>query len=96
MRDLTPDARLLLAAFAEANGPVDWWDLIERLAPETEDFQAGWTRPYKAWLHRRNHLEAEVMLLLRDELLVELPNGPEDAAVITAAGREALAASVGN
>lgn len=86
-RDLSEDARRLLAAFAAATDPTDWYDVVLRLAPEPRSQVQG----YGAWLARRDRLVAEVMLLFRDGMLVEVEDAV-DMTVITQAGREALAA----
>lgn len=95
-RDLTPDGRLILAVFAESDGPVDWNDAVERLASQPETLFGGardQQQFYRTQLARRNYLTAEVMLLLRDGLLAEVEDGAVDVTVITEAGREALLAS---
>lgn len=96
MSNLSPDARRLLAVFAAATEPLDQVDVAWDMAgPEpTEGWAGDWNRSdtWKAWRDRRNHLMGECALLFRDGLLQELEDGPVDMAVITKAGREALAA----
>jgi hypothetical protein len=95
MRNLTPDARLILTTFAEADGPVDWNDVVEKAVgpePEFAFVNGGRQQGYRAWVTRRDHLIAEIMLLIRDELLAEVPDARLDTSIITTAGREALAA----
>jgi hypothetical protein len=95
MRDLTPDARLILVAFAEVDGSADWNDVVEKAAgpePEFAFVNGGRQQGYRAWVTRRDHLIAEIMLLIRDELLAEVPDARLDTSIITDAGREALAA----
>jgi hypothetical protein len=86
MMALSEDARRLLGAFTEADGPTDWNDVVSQLASKA----GPWTRDYNGWIRRRDHLIAETMLLFRDGLLEELPDGAVDMTVITEAGREAL------
>lgn len=93
MTDLTDDQREILAAFAAATEPVDWYDIVLQLAPEpgmTWGNPRGQRQDYRAWLRRRDHLTAEAMLLFRDGLLLEFPDGPVDMTVITDAGRSAF------
>lgn len=96
MTALSEDARFLLAAFAEADGPIDWGDVAWNLAgPEpTNGWVGNWNHgdSWKAWRDRRDHLLGVCALLFRDGLLEELPDGPVDMTVITAAGREVFAA----
>lgn len=93
MPDLNDDARRILAALAAADGSVNWWDLLLRLAPEPKR-RWGFVRKaeYNAWLDRRNALIMQEVRLFVDGLVDRLPDPKTDMAFITAAGQEALAA----
>lgn len=88
-RDLSEDARRLLAAFAAATGPLDWYDAVLQIAEESKTSVPN----YASWVARRDHLTAEVMLLMRDGLLAEVEDAAVDMCVITEAGREAMVAA---
>lgn len=94
MADLTADARRILTVFAKADGPVDWWDTLSALAPEPKR-RLGFARKadYRVWLDRHNTLIWAEIRLFADRLLDHLPAPESDMVFITAAGREALAAS---
>lgn len=94
MTALPEDGRLILAAFAEANGPLDWWDVLSRLAPEPKP-RLGFVRKaeYKAWLDRHNTLIWAEIRLFSDGMLSHLPAPESNMTAITDVGREALAAN---
>lgn len=92
MPDLSPDARRILAVFAAATEPIDWYDVVLSLAAEPPRLNLS----QHEWQRRKDHLTAELMLLFRDGLLLEPEDGPVDMTVITEAGREALAAGKEN
>lgn len=89
MRDLTPDARRILAVFAAATVPLDWYDAVLQIAEESKISVSN----YASWVVRRDHLTAEVMLLMRDGMLAEVEDAAVDMCVITEAGREAYLTS---
>jgi hypothetical protein len=91
---LSEDGRLILTTFAEVDGPVDWWDMLSRLAPEPKR-RLGFVRKaeYKAWLDRHNALIWAEIRLFGDGMLGHLPAPESNMTVITPAGREALAAN---
>lgn len=89
MTALTEDARRLLAAFAAATEPIDWYDAVLQIAEEPKNV----TLDYGSWVRRRDHLTAETMLLFRDGLLAEVEDAAVDMCVITQAGREAMVAA---
>lgn len=94
MTDLSADGRRILTVFAEADGPVDWWDTLSRLAPEPKR-RLGFVRKadYRTWLDRHNTLIWAEIRLFADRLVDHLPTPESNMAFITEAGREALAAS---
>lgn len=91
MSDLNDDARRILAVFAEADGPVDWGDVVESLLPpRPRGPRRGGKR---TWAARWEDLVRTAMELYKAGLLAELPTGPADMTVITEAGREVLLTS---
>lgn len=91
---LSADERAILAVFADAAEPLDWWDVIASLLPAEPPGGWGDTRSpeYRAWNALRDARTKVTMGLYKAGRLVELPDGPVDMSVITDAGREALAA----
>jgi hypothetical protein len=81
---MTEDMRALLAVYADATEPLDWWDVV---LAHTRSWGRFRRSKYKQRLQRRDELAAAAMALLRQGLLLELPDGEADRCVITKAGR---------